>query len=355
MATQRVGGHRWAWIAALAMLAAAPLRSEPLEPDQVRPATSTMADLRAVVSVVSNSVGESLDQGHDWLYRKFQYALDDLDTRFASEDAQTVIVPLSPMRIGFDAEFLHRQEGIVGLAGHDFEAAIHVPNLERRLRLFITSNDLQEGPRDRAQARTPVRAGVRFAPFEHFDFEVGVRAKVWPSAFAAATWSSPFTAGRLRVYPFAKAYVESGLGAGVSSGLALERWRGRWVVRSAGYANWVRNTAAIDWTQTFIAGYARGVIQQRRYDRLADGHDLACGILARIAISGDRVSRTAVYETSVLVKRPLRGRWLYVYAGPMVRWERQFTWHPDLGVVLGFDALFWGLSSRPTDVAGYCE
>jgi hypothetical protein len=62
-----------------------------------------------------------------------------------------------------------------------------------------------------------------------------------------------------------------------------------------------------------------------------------------------------LYEASVLVKRPLHGGWLYGYIEPVVRWDRAFRWHPDIGVRIGFDALFWRLVSLPAEVVIYCR
>ncbi len=331
-----------------------PIDAHAEDPDRVRPSTGTVSDLRAEVADAAESFVETLDRIHDRLYRWAQHLIDDIDNRFAETDIAPIVAPLSPVRIGFDAEVLHRRGGL-GLDGTaDFEATLHVPNLERRLKLFVTSDDLQEAPGDQAAEHNPVRAGLRFSPLSHVEFEVGARAKVWPSAFAASRWASEFNAGSVHVYPFAKVYVESGLGAGVSGGFAAERWSRRWVVRTASYGDWVHNTAALDWTQTLIFGYARAVIQQRRYDRLADGHDLACGVVARLAVAGDRVSRTTLYQGSVQFKRPVLGGWLFGYVGPTVRWDRTQSWHPDIGLSIGFDALFWGLASRPAELSGYC-
>jgi hypothetical protein len=102
-------------------------------------------------------------------------------------------------------------------------------------------------------------------------------------------------------------------------------------------------------------GHAQAVIQERRYDRLSAGHDLACGTMVRFTASGDRLSRSTAYEVSLLYKRPLRGGWLYGYVEPLVRWERSSNWHPDTGVRIGFDALFWGLASLPAAVASRCN
>jgi len=325
-------------------------------PAKVHPSTGTVTELRAVTARVADTFGDILDEGHDWLYRRVQYFIEDVDTWFAEKGVAPLVVPVSPLRIDFNGEFLHKEDGFGLTSIRDFDATLRVPNLEHRLRFFITNDSIQEAPVvDPSQQPNPVRAGLRLTPVEHVDVEVGVHAKIWPSAFGTVRWARDWSAGPLHLYPFAKAYVETGSGLGVATGLGVDRWSGRWVLRSASYADWVRDHAATDWTQTFIVGYARAVIQERRYDRLADGHDLACGVVVKLAAIGDRTSRATLYQTSLLFKRPLHGGWLFGYAGPMVRWDRNFGWHPDAGVQIGFDALFWGLATPPAELADYCR
>src|ERR1700686_682851 len=307
--------------ALLAVIAIAP-HAEAEDPERVRPSSGTVRELRKVSTEAVDTLGEYLDAGHDWLYRRLQHAFEDIDVRFAQSEHTPIVVPLSPLRIGFASEFVHRRGGVEFATTPQLEASVGLPKLERRLRVFITSDDLQESPGDPPLDRNPVRAGLRFVPQSHISFEFGVRAKIWPAVFGALRWTPEFHAGALRVYPFAKTYVESGLGLGTSGGITFEQWSDRWIVRSASYGNWVRNTSATDWTQSFIVGYARAVIEERRYDRLATGRDLACGAVARVSVSGDRVSHTSLYEASVLMKRPLHGGWLYGYVGRVVRWER---------------------------------
>jgi hypothetical protein len=69
-----------------------------------------------------------------------------------------------------------------------------------------------------------------------------------------------------------------------------------------------------------------------------------------LSVSGDRTSRASLYEISVLMKRPLRGGWLFRYIEPVTQWNRRCEWHPDIGIRIGFDALFWALASVPTEV-----
>ncbi len=325
------------------------------EPAKVQPSTGTIPELPGPQARATSTPGGLLDRGHDWLYRRLQRSFEKIDTRFAGSERTPIVVPLSPLRIGFDSELFHQQDGMAFAARPELEATLRLPNIERRFKIFVTSTDLTEAPSDAAQNRHPVRAGVRFTPLSQIDFDFGVRLKLKPSAFAALRWAPEFDAGSVRVYPFAKPYVESGLGFGVSGGLAVERWSGLWIVRSASFADWQRNAAATGWTQTFTAGYARAVIQEQRYDRFIAGHDLACGAAARVSVSGDRTSRITRYETGVLFKRPLHGGWLFGYLEPVVRWERESSWHPDAGIRLGLDALFWGLATVPGEVANYCQ
>jgi hypothetical protein len=340
-------------IAFIGLLACSGARAD--DPIPVRPSTGTIEELRSVASTEPDTVGGYLDSGHDWLYRQVQYLIEDLDHWATPHDVTPLPVPISPLRLDFDGDLLHRQDGFQLISARTFDAALALPNLERRLKLFVTSESLEESPADPASQRNPLRGGFRFNPGSGVDFEVGLRAKLVPTAFAAVKWAAGWTEGSVRTYPFVKLYAESSIGLGASGGVAVERWSDLWVVRSSTYADWVRNAAATAWTQTFIVGYARAVILERYYDRLADGHDLACGVVGKILISGDRTSRTALYEASVVFKQPLHGGWLFGYAGPMVRWERVSDWHPDIGARLGFDALFWGTAAQSSAQASYCR
>jgi len=49
--------------------------------------------------------------------------------------------------------------------------------------------------------------GLRFIPGSNLDFEVGVRAKLVPSAFAALKWTRPWSDGDVHTYPFVKLYA----------------------------------------------------------------------------------------------------------------------------------------------------
>ena len=349
-----VKSSRLAVLAALVVVLATYSRAQSDGPEQVRPSTGPVEKLHKASTEVVDTLGKRLDAGHDWLYRRLQRLFEKIDLRFGSSDQAPIVVPLSPVRIGFDAQFLHRHDGVDFSGSRDLESALALPNIERRMKLFVTSGAVQEAPAIPAEQHNPLSFGAQFVAQSHLKLELGVRGSSSPSAFAAVRWAPTLSLGELSLYPFVKPYVQSGLGIGTSGGIALEAWRDRWMVRSTSYANWVRNTSATDWSQTLVFGYARAVIQERRYDRFATGHDLACGVVAHLSVSGDRSSHASLYEVGVLMKRPLHAGWLFGYIEPVTQWNRTYGWHPDIGIRIGFDVVFWGLASVPGEVRSYC-
>ena len=331
------------------------VRAQEPAPYKVRPSNGTFSGLQRGSMAVARTLGERLDKGHDWLYRRLEKMLVSVDQRYAVPERAPLLVPLSPLRIDFATEFLNRQHGLGMAPRVEFDATLRLPNIERRMRIFISSRDLSEAPGNPAVDRNPLRAGVRFAPHAHIDVDFGVRVKLKPVAYAALRWAPQFDVGRFRLYPLVKPYLESGLGLGVSSGITLERWQERWVIRSSSFGNWRRTTAATSWDQTLMIGHAQSVIQERAYGSFTAGRDLACGTVLRVLATGDRLSSASRYEISVLFKRPLHGGWLYGYVEPLVRWERGSDWHPDSGIRVGVDALFWGLAADSVKAAHVCR
>src|SRR5579859_3395986 len=72
------------------------------EPERIRPSMGTVGKLRQVSADAAATLGEHLDKGHDWLYRRLQQLFEDVDLRFAAPEQAPIVVPLSPLRIGFD-------------------------------------------------------------------------------------------------------------------------------------------------------------------------------------------------------------------------------------------------------------
>lgn len=52
---------------------------------------------------------------------------------------------------------------------------------------------------------------------------------------------------------------------------------------------------------------------------VASGQDLACVVIGRFSVTGDRTSRTFTYEASVPMGRPIHGGWLVGYTEPFTQ------------------------------------
>jgi len=85
-------------------------------PERVRPSLGTIGKLQQASRVAAATLGGHLDAGHDWLYRRLQLFFEDVDLRFAVPEQAPIVVPLSPVRIGFESEFVHRKNGMDVLA-----------------------------------------------------------------------------------------------------------------------------------------------------------------------------------------------------------------------------------------------
>ena len=314
------------------------------------PSLSTEAD-ETRLEGSSSEQSSSLDRIHDWLYQAMQDWIEKGDTWFAGSTQRPLPVPPSSLRLGFEGTLLHGPSGTALIGGPDVEGTLKLPNIERRLRGFVTTTDVQESPADPARQTSPVRLGLRVTPIAQLAFDAGVRTAIHPSVFATLKWTPTVTTTWLTVLPFAKAYAESRVGAGLSSGVALERWHEHWMVRTASYANWLRSisgASSANWSQTVLAGRVFGLVPEQQYGNIAEGKDIACGAVLRLYVSGDNDSRASFYESGIILKHRIHSSWLLAYIEPVVRWDRNEDWHPDVGIQLGVDVLFWGLAAHPS-------
>ena len=288
-----------------------------------------------------------IDRWHDSLYLKVQDWAQALDHKFAKDGEAPEQTPPTPFRISTDGEVIQHSEG-----GTDFNARIDVdillqlPNLEKRLKLFVTSDSVQEAPSLVGRDDGRVRAGLRLTQAQYFDFDIGARLDVPPVAFTSVRWQRQLEAGGWEIEPFAKVYLETKDGFGAATGITFDHWTNRWLLRSSSYANWVKDDAATEWTQTFLVAHAREILRFGRYGTIVRGNDLVRAYGVQALISGDRTSKVDEYELSVFAKMPTARNWLYWRVAPMVRWERDYGWHADPGIRAGVDILFWDVSSR---------
>ncbi len=293
--------------------------------------------------------GQRLDRGHDWLYVNAQELVENTDRRLAPPDAELLPVPATPFRLGMVTETIDRPDGAKFELDLNLDVTLRLPNIERRLRIFITNDDVAESP-NRAGERSNLRAGLRFNPRSNFDFDIGVRGDVPPNVFASLRWSKFYPAGSWDIYPFGKLFAETDEGLGVASGITFDRRIGEALIgRASSFAKWRKDTAEIEWTQVLLLAHADELLVPDRYGRILRNQDLARGYGLQLLATGVQRNSVDYYEASVFYKRPLRHRWLYGYVEPLLRWDRRYDWNTDPGIRIGIEALFWDLSRSRAD------
>ncbi len=319
-----------------------PLGALAAEPVNIAPTPRNTLELHE-----SNPPADTLDRWHDWLYLHVQDFIERSDARFVDEGEARLPVPASPFRLGADYTAIHREAGGVDLNPRlDLDVLLQMPNLQRRLRLFITSDTVEESPSPLRSASSSIRAGLRVTPLHYLDFDVGIRADVPPVAFTSLRWMRRMDLGEWELLPFAKVYLETHKGLGAAAGASFDRWMDLWVFRSSSYANWRRDRADTEWTQAFTLARAQEIIRFGRYSEVVGGRDLARGFGMQALATGTRDTGTQRYEASVFFKQPTRTHWLYWHVTPLVTWDKTLGWHPDPGIRIGIDALFWDVSGR---------
>ena len=324
------------------LLVLLPLQALADAPLEIVPARGNVRQLRD--AAVTDSV---LDHWHDQLYLGLESLIKRTDSYYADDANAALQTPGSPFRITLQTEVLrHGDSSTSATPQVDVDLHLQMPNLQRKLQLFITSDNVNESSDRLNSGLNSLRAGVRVTPLDFVDFDLGVRADVPPVAFASLRWQKKFDLAGWRLEPFSKAYVETKRGVGWANGVNLERWFDHWVVRSASYGNWQRDNHGTEWTQAFIVARAREVIRFGRYSDVLGGRDLARGIGFEGLVSGDSTDKMQRYELSMFYKQPTAHRWLYWQVTPFVRWERDYGWHADPGIRISLDALFWDRASR---------
>jgi hypothetical protein len=288
---------------------------------------------------------QRVDHTHDQIYAWTQGLVEATDHKFAAQDRELLPIPAAPFRIGVNLQSIDHSDGVQLDLDVDLDIALSLPNIEKRLRIFVTSDALDEAPR--AIGENPgLRAGVRFPLYKFLDFDLGIKLDVPPVAFASVKWSREVPLGNWTFYPLAKLFADSKESVGYAVAATFDRWYGRNLFRSSTYAKWRADRDAIEWSQSLIYARANEIIVPERYGSYLKANDIGRGWGIRLFASGKDASYSDYYDAGFFVRRPTSNKWLFWYAEPFVRWDRNYNWKADPGLRVGINALFWDLA-RP--------
>ena len=291
-----------------------------------------------------------MDHTHDRIYTWSQEMVEATDHRFAPKDAEMLPVPAAPFRFAVMTETVNHTDGLGFHLDIDLDIALKLPNIEKRMKVFVTSSELDESPNS-AGGDPQLRAGLRYEFKRDVDLDIGVRVDWPPVAFASAKWTKEFEISqKWSFYPLFKLFAETEDSVGYAAAATFDRWSGRHLFRSSTYTKYRADRNTNEWSQTLIYARAHQLIVPDRYGSYIDANDIGNGWGLRLFGKDegrfDGEDGTEYYEVGLFWRKPTMSRWLYWHFEPIVRWDKKYAWEADLGVRIGFDALFWDLA-RP--------
>ena len=315
------------------------------------------------VSSYGSSTGflEKCDWMHDALFMAVERTAKNVDGRFASDNAAVERVPVSRFRVGLYVDAIREAAEVseddagdseeggtkVGL-DTDFDIDIELPNVESSLSLFLTTEELGElpgtDPSDRDQG---LRIGLRKILPADFSVSAGIKWDWPPEPFARIGWDRLWRPGKWKLYPAVKGFWKLEDGFGSSADITSDRWFGRGLLRASTGGRWTETTDDLEWSQTFILGYAKNLIDERKMGGRAKGRDLARGSGLRYRISGDtETGHIQKHQGLLFLKFPVRKRWAYFVLAPEVTFRNECDWKAEPGIQVGLDMLFWNVGDR---------
>ncbi len=292
--------------------------------------------------------GPRIDAWHDALYFAVQGALRRWDARLAREEVAETDEVSSPFRLEIDLTSIENDNGTDLRGATRFDIDLQLPQLERRLRLFLTTDDLSETAADLSE---DLRGGLRFGAFPGADFEIGIKIDAPPVAFAALRWGEEYRRGDWLIHPFAKVFIDSSQGPGLGAALVLDRWQDKNFWRSSTALLGLPRRSRAEWTQSWVWARPTDVLREGRPLARIGSRDIVHGWGVELIVSGEE-RRVEEKKVALFFKRPVQSDWLFVSLRPFWRSSRepwqpgigpdQGPWQDDTGVTLGLDMLFWG-------------
>jgi len=307
---------------------------------------------------------EWIDDTQSWIYDTTQGAIVWFDHKFASDDEEVIKTPPSRFRLGLYTEFdFDKDEDFKLVPVVDFKTDIDLPNLERRLKVFISTQDPTALPgEDITDSNNALRVGATRDFFKNWDTSIGVKARWPPEPFANVQWRPIYSVGEAwTIYPKGKLFWDTVDRFGGLTSIGMDRWQKRWLFRQTASAKWSQEARDDDsndakdptnfqfgedgkgysWSLDTVVGYVPSLLEEDDYGKRVSGSDVADGWGFRYRLGGN-AAQALTTDVTIFRKGPLYKNFVYYVIAPQISWEEKNSWEAEYSIQIGVEVLMWG-------------
>ncbi len=293
-----------------------------------------------------DSVAQRLDYLHENVQRRVSEPLRASDAYFAEDPDAPIPVPQTQFRLGLYASIRESEQFELKLSPN-LEIDVELPNLKRKLRVFVESARADDLPQNQLSdtENQGINVGARkFYERLHLSFDAGVRAKWLPEAFGRMSWKRQFDLGRLDITPEARIFYETADKEGALASLSINRWVGRWnsgIVIQDFSVKWRKSEDTLEWGTSLAAARVVNMLDEKQRGQHMSWEDTARAQGLKYSVYGS-YGNVDAHRLGMGFRAPLYKKWIYWDFVPGLEWKRESDYATSVVLQLGIDLLFWG-------------
>ncbi len=293
-----------------------------------------------------DSWGARMDYLHPNVHRRISEPLRATDAYFADNSDAPIVPPQTQVRLGLFGTIRKDRK-------FDFEIMpnvqldVELPNLKRRLRVFLETAQANELP-ERTASENDER-GVNVGARKWFDrlnlsADIGIQATWPPEAFARLIWTRELEIGQWGLRPEQRIFYETDDGFGALAMLRSARWLGDGSDRLFQHnlsAKWSTETETLSWAAGVSFAMVQALLDENLRGKNAGWVDAARAQALRYTCFGSD-GNVDSHRVILGFRGPLYKRWIYWEADPGLEWHRDNDYETAYVFRFGIDMLFWG-------------
>lgn len=255
--------------------------------------------------------GNWLDKIHKKTGMFVQGQVTNADTLFVKDSQEALAIKNSTFQLGIYIRG-REEDGKTRIKfDPEFDADLELPNMEHRLKVFVSGRELDElpgtGPHEDENS---LSLGLK-KTFKYLDTRIGIKGDWPPVVFADAVLRHRFAFSNGSFTPKQKVYYRTDDGFGEVTTFQLDYWfHEKFLTRWDTGVKWTEETIGVEWEESMTFGY------------ILDGdlNHLKKAMGIRYSVFGHKTGRFLIdrHRISTMYRFPIYKDWMYFKIIPSV-------------------------------------